>query len=484
MREPSLGTRHTFTALVGRLEHMLRIDESMGTGDRIRARLVYGIALLVVALQVPNMIGLLLTFGHLNSQFAVSMMSCVLLLGLVASLRRWRNWQVCGALFGAILLGAVVTVTLLLDDSVLAGGINSSLLPMIVMGPIVVGLVANWKVVAGYTVAAVGVLAWQHGISAEIVSGLAAGSVVALDPAGSGAYVLESLGINQSQRLMQTSIALFVSAGLSAWFGSLLYATLDTLDETVDSAQRAEATKGDFLAQMSHEIRTPLNGIVAMSDLLADGQLPSHAQRPAEIIATASQQLVTIIDEILDSARLEAGRLVLVHESFDLRAEMESVLEIHRARADEKGLWLGLVWSDDLPTHFKGDGNRIRQVVGNFVSNAIKFTERGGVRVEVSGEDDLSGRQNLTIRVQDTGVGIAHDEIDSVFERYKQSASGRRQGTKGTGLGLAIAKELAELMDGRVGVQSLLGQGTAFHITLALPVCETPARPGVVAKAA
>ena len=467
-----MGSDRIFSATVGRLERFLRLDgadgEPLGTAALMRARLTYGVAFMFIAVQILNWFSLFQSYGGWHLQHLVSLGACVGLMAMVCLLRVWRSPWIYGTIYGALIIMAVVAANVVVAHPLLGGGINTSLLPLLVMGAVIIGLVSSWREVIVFTLAAFALMLGLYGYSHAQVGAVDWTALGALATA-EGFTAQQSFILNHNQRLFQGALALFVTGATSAGFSYKLYGAFDELDAAVAEARRATEAKGDFLAQMSHEIRTPLNGIVAMSDLLAGGDLPDHAQKPAEIVATASQQLVTIIDDILDSARLEAGRVEIVEEPFDLRAEMAGLMELHRQSATDKGLWLGLAWQDGLPARYRGDGGRIRQVVGNFVSNGLKFTKAGGVRVTVRGREK-NGRATLSIVVQDTGVGIAPGEVEGVFERYRQSDSGRRQGSKGTGLGLAIAKDLAELMGGSVGVHSLYGQGTAFHLTLDLAV--------------
>ena len=451
----------------------MRFDGPMGTAERMRGRVVYGVSLVFILIQMLNWVSLYQSYNGFHVQHLVSLGACVGLGALIVSLRYTRRWWVYGAVYGGLLLTATIAATFAAAHPLLGGGINTSLLPLIVMGPVIIGLVSGWREVLVFTAFAallfIGLFVYSQGQLEGVVPGMITGLATS-----DGFTAVQSLQLNHYQRFVQGGIALVVTGVTSAGFSWKLYEAFDELDAALAKAQRAEAAKGDFLAQMSHEIRTPLNGVISMSDLLTQQELPPSAAKPAEIISTASQHLMDLVNDVLDTARLEAGRLEITTAPFDLQGTLEALLDVHRQTAEDKGLWLGLDWQTGLPGAVIGDEARVRQVVANFVSNALKFTQAGGVRVAVRGAA-VGETVRLKIFVQDTGTGIAAGELGGVFERYVQSASGRAQGAKGTGLGLAITRELAELMGGSVGVTSRVGEGSCFHVALDLARADAPA---------
>jgi len=243
-------------------------------------------------------------------------------------------------------------------------------------------------------------------------------------------------------------------------------------------AEDASRAKSAFLAAMSHEVRTPMNGVIGMTGLLLDTELTAEQREYAEAVRRSGEGLLSVINDILDFSKIEAGKMAIEAFPFDLRLVLEEVIEMLAPKAEDKKLDLVLEYPPAIPRHFIGDAGRVRQVVTNLVANGVKFTSSGHVVVTVScrvlnGEGGWQSAE-IKVSVEDTGPGIPDEKRASLFQKFSQvdSSSARRYG--GTGLGLAIAKQLVELMDGRVGVESRLGQGSTFWFALPLPLDANP----------
>jgi len=239
-----------------------------------------------------------------------------------------------------------------------------------------------------------------------------------------------------------------------------------------EAALAASLAKSEFLSSMSHEIRTPMNAILGMADLLAESQLTIEQHRFVSVMVSNGNALLSLINGILDLARIESGRFTLAETEFDLEDLVEHIAETLSVRAHEKGLELTTRIPPDVPRSVVGDSLRLRQVLINLVGNAIKFTEQGEVAIVVEHATDDAGQ--LSFSVRDTGIGIAHEQIEAVFQSFTQVDSSATRKYGGTGLGLAIATRLVEMMGGRLAVTSELGKGSVFHFTIPLVEAEKP----------
>ena len=244
------------------------------------------------------------------------------------------------------------------------------------------------------------------------------------------------------------------------------------LEAARKAAEAANRAKSAFLANMSHEIRTPMNGVVGMAELLCDTSLSEEQRLFAETIRSSGEALLVIINDILDYSKIEAERLTLRPEPFDLERTIHEVTMLLQPRAREKGIDLMIDFDMFLPTRFVGDPGRLRQVLTNLIGNAVKFTEKGHVLTRVVGVDSDDGSQTLHVTVEDTGIGIAPEYLDHIFGEFNQVEDERNRKFEGTGLGLAITQRLIEHMGGAVWVDSTLGDGSSFGFRVTLPVAE------------
>ncbi|KGQ18216.1 Two-component system sensory histidine kinase [Lysobacter dokdonensis DS-58] len=240
------------------------------------------------------------------------------------------------------------------------------------------------------------------------------------------------------------------------------------LTKAKQAAESAVLAKGEFLATMSHEIRTPLNGIVPMLDLLLHARLLPDQHELVRTAYTSSQSLLRIVDDILDYSKLEANKLELETTTFNLRDLLEAVMQLMERPAESKGLRLHLHLDPSVRLPVRGDPVRLRQVLTNLISNAVKFTERGAISVSVRRVGETTSQHQLRFEVRDTGIGIATDAQSRLFHAFTQADASTTRLYGGTGLGLAICHRIVDLMGGKIGVQSEPGHGATFHFEVPL----------------
>ncbi len=293
-------------------------------------------------------------------------------------------------------------------------------------------------------------------------------------------------GLYLSPRLIPYGFAAFVLAmtmSLSNRF-TRAYVEREALRKDLEGrvAERTRAlaaaveAKNQFLATMSHEIRTPLNGVIAMTDLLTRSPLGAEQREYAEIIRGSGRALLSVVNDVLDFSRIEAGRLELEDVVFDFGAWLSDVVRAFAAQSRAKALSLTQSLSPELPRYVRGDPGRLRQILSNLLANAVKFTESGSITVDARGEAVEGGMVRLRLEVTDTGVGISPEAQERIFQSFSQAHASTARRYGGTGLGLAIARSLAERMGGEMGVFSEPRKGSTFWFTARLVEASAPAR--------
>jgi two-component system, sensor histidine kinase len=310
-------------------------------------------------------------------------------------------------------------------------------------------------------------------------------------PVASLAEAMETVGQSGAFQVRVASDASDEIGRLSGRFNVLMgrlqvkdAALRQTLDELVlarDAAEAANVAKSQFLANMSHEIRTPLNGVLAMAQILARSPLQPTQREQVDVIHQSGETLLALLNDILDVSKIEAGKLELEAVPFEAEQVVAAAVAAFAPVAERKALDLKVLVAPEARGVREGDAARLRQILNNFISNAIKFTSTGSVRVSLWGEGP-DGVDGLRVEVRDTGIGIPPEKLPLLFQKFTQLDASTTRRFGGTGLGLAICRELAELMGGEVGVQSEPGRGSSF--TARLPLRRVAAPPAIKASAA
>ena len=261
-------------------------------------------------------------------------------------------------------------------------------------------------------------------------------------------------------------------------------AYIDEIKRVRHQAEKASLAKSEFLANMSHEIRTPMNAIIGLNDIIMEESENTEIHAHAKDVQSAAKNLLAIINDILDLSKVEAGKMELVYVNYYIKSMADEVIGMMDMAASQRGLILKYECDETIPCRYHGDDGRIKQILINILSNAIKFTKKGYVRAYITGKPGRSADEEmLIINVEDTGCGIREEDLGKIFEDFRQVDSKRNRSAEGTGLGLAIVKHLVELMEGSIDVKSTYGKGTTVTITIPQkivdrsPVSEMPEFP-------
>lgn len=441
-------------------ERFLRIGENLSEADRLRARVIYYTSLGYIALQAISLTSLMVFQNDVPFKRPLILLSCSVFIGAIFLLRYTKSKTVFGLFFGTMVIGIIFLAATRSPEALasfeLGGGIHAPILPALCFGAVLVTILGNRATTLLYMIAT----------AILIVSLLQLSGNVTTDP---------QLHIIGKVRAVQLGIFVLAICLISMALSQLTYSALNNLESTLGRAKRAEDARKELLATMSHEIRTPLNGIISVSDLLSKHKHAETTNTYLNIISLSAANLLEIVNESLGRARsdhlgdLDKVEISVRNDPFNPTEILQQTCDLFTALAEQKGLWIGTHGLESLPETLRGDAPHLRQIMSNLVSNSIKFTNKGGIRLGARRLDETSDGSVIQFFVQDTGVGIEDEALQTVFERFGQSTSAQSTKVDGTGLGLAICDDLVSAMGGTLDVHSTLGAGSTFSFTLTLP---------------
>jgi signal transduction histidine kinase len=295
-------------------------------------------------------------------------------------------------------------------------------------------------------------------------------------------YYQAKLRLEDLERMVHDRTAALEKTNLDlATANNLLKIATEKAQHMAEGALVASKAKSEFLANMSHEIRTPMNGVVGMANLLLDTSLSAEQRDYVQTIQVSADALLVIINDILDFSKIEAGKMSIEKVEFDLSQTVKGAVELLAPRAREKKLSLDFSIAPDVCNQLIGDPSRLRQILLNLLGNAVKFTEKGGVTLEITQVSQTNEESRLRFSIHDTGIGLSEETRKKLFQSFSQADTSTTRKFGGTGLGLAICKRLTELMGGEIGVDSVPGKGSTFWFTLRLAKQKTALLPGKIA---
>lgn len=439
--------------LLAKYERFLRIDPNMGAADLLKVRAVYLVGWVFLVSQIFNLIMMTEVYQGFTKDHWISIITMSIVIVTTHLLRYYKNYTAYAAFYSFLMLVAV-TATALPD----ATGIHTSMLPMLIAGAVINGFMSDWRMVTAYGVLSVGLVWLLYLVTTSHPP------PPSIDP--------EFFISRSYMRAIQSTIAFSIVSAILAVSSISIHHLFNLLEENIRLAEQADLAKSNFLANMSHELRTPLNGVIGMAGLLKRTEMSPTQANYVDIIDGCSTGLVTIINDVLDLSKLDAGKAEFKFSAFDLKTMLESLIALNRPAAIDKGLVLELHWPNEMPSRIISDESRLRQIANNLIGNAVKFTEKGRIDVMMQSRPVKTheGLIEICMFVRDTGVGIAESDIGRVFKRFEQVDNRLSATTTGTGLGLAITQNLVEKMGGQIHLQSEIGEGTIF--TVQMPVRE------------
>ncbi len=439
--------------ILQKFELMLRISPDTPAEYLIRYRAIWILGMLFVAMELLNLVTMSFTYGNWTYDHSIALSTSATVMALIILLRWYKQYyHVYAFIYSSLVLGG--TAASALPEH---AGINTALLPLLTLGPLVTGYISGRVATILFWIFGSLFLAFLYWVSINNPPLMI-----------NGTYMIET------NRLSNAFYFLTISAALSTMLTEQTFSAMTKMRENELRARKAEAAKTEFLAKMSHELRTPLNGVIGLTDALLMRDLPEREEELAKTIRQSGQSLLMILNDLLDLSKIEAGKMAVQPAPTHIYATIDMAVQGWREAAKNRGLAFEVIMSDDLHRGAMMDGLRLRQILHNLISNAIKFTDEGKVSVLADVHQGEDGEEQLFILVRDTGCGVSEDARDRIFESFEQDERTGDRRFGGTGLGLPICRMLSELMGGEVWLEETSDAGTTFCVRLPFIPADLP----------
>lgn len=436
------------------LERFLRIDSKATKSELMRARAVYMMGLAFIAAQIINLMTMYYSYGSFTFDHIISLAACCLVTLTILGLRHSQNFPLYAVIYSVLIIAGTMSSALNQNT-----GINSALIPFFVLGVIVNGFICGWRATLAFGIFSLFSIWFLWWVSSNY-------SYMPI-------FDVEKFADRNFQRAVQASLATILITMVGAFFSKNMHEAFGELEAGIIAAQASDRAKTDFLATMSHELCTPMNGIIGMNEVLEETALDEEQRELTAVIRDSSRDLQTIIGNVLLFSQLEANRVSLDSSPFNISRALRDAIKPFAASAKAKGLVFKARMSPSVPAILIGDKVRIEQIICALLDNAVKFTDQGAIDLRVDGTEDKQGLAALTITITDTGIGIAPEHKDRIFDRFTQQDGSIKRRHGGTGLGLTIAQGLTEMMGGQLTVQSQPTVGSSFILNLTFETADS-----------
>ena len=436
-----------------RLEYFLGIDPKTAKSDLMRARAVYMMGLAFIATQIISLIAMYHSYDGFTFDHSISLLASILVGATILLLRHSRNFLIYALIYSILIVGGILASALNQNT-----GINSALIPFLILGIIVNGFICGWRATVtfgAFSLIAIWFLWW-----------------VSSNYSYTPIFDVDKFNDRNFQRALQASIATILITIVGAFFSKNMHEAFGELEAGILAAQASDRAKTDFLATMSHELCTPMNGIIGMNEVLEETALDEDQRELTAVIRDSGRDLQTIIGNVLLFSQLESGRVSLDNSPFNLSRVLRDEIKPFAASAKAKGLIFKARMTPSVPIMLIGDKVRTAQIICALLDNAIKFTDQGAIDLLIQGAEDAQGLASLSVTVTDTGIGIAPEHKTRIFERFTQQDGSIKRRHGGTGLGLTIARGLTEMMGGQLTVQSEPNVGSSFTLNITFEMAE------------